>query len=77
MLTLSPPLFFFSLLALVASGVAVNFMLPHVVSVLSYLRRRRAVFNNKSYGHHKAMQNARVLEQTVFAPPLYTHSIPL
>lgn len=63
-LTLFPPSF--TLLALVDSGVTENFMLPHVVSFLSWLRRRLAVFNNKSHDRYKAMGNGGAVEQMAF-----------
>lgn len=63
-LTLFPPSF--TLLALVDSGVTENFMLPHVVSFLSWLRRRLAVFNNKSHDRYKATGNGGAVEQMAF-----------
>lgn len=56
----------FTLLALVDSGVTENFMLPHVVSFLSWLRRRLAVFNNKSHDRYKATGNGGAVEQMAF-----------
>lgn len=73
----SPSFFFPSLLALVARGVTVNFMLPHVVSVPSQLRGRLAVFNKKKVLRDAKWQSFRSRCFFPFVLPSYTSFLTL